>query len=119
MKTSKGAAKGSAPASGLTHASAMAALEQLASGPLGRMGDGGLVADLRDKMGGTRDEQDKVLNELAKEGRVVLWKNDHTKSVTPRELDGAIQVPGGLPRSLIYIDRRAEKRRARDLAAKK
>lgn len=112
IKSSKGGSGGvsAAPAvsakvsSVPTESSVLSALDAAISANGSSIGRA-LIADVRDRMGGTRAEQDAALLKAFDSGKVELMKNDYTKSVTERERDAGIQFGDAgvaLPRTIIY-----------------
>lgn len=64
-----------------------------------------LIADVRAKMGGTREQQDALLTQLQRDGKIVLYANDVPRSVTEHEASGGIQFGDpsiARPRTIVY-----------------
>ena len=60
------------------------------------------LADLREKLGGTREEQDAALLDMQKSGEAVLMRNDDPQDITPRD-EAAKLMLGDNRRDLVYV----------------
>jgi hypothetical protein len=57
-------------------------------------GDFASLASLRDRLGGTRAEQDAMLTELDRQGRIRLFEEADRASLTPGDREAALQIDG-------------------------
>lgn len=69
------------------------------------------LKEIRPILGGTREEQDAALIAAQRAGRIVLYRNDDTPSITAADHEAALLV-GGQPRHLLYVKLTREERRA-------
>lgn len=65
-----------------------------------------LIADVRERMPGSKAEQDRALLELQREGKIVLYNNDGPRSsISEREWEGGVWLPGlERPRTILLRD---------------
>lgn len=98
----KSSGTGKASASGGSRGGA--SIEKNALAEMAARGAGSRVylADLRAKMGGTRDDQDTALKALQQKGKIVLWGLDNPTERTARVESGALHIAGAVRHIAYY-----------------
>ena len=67
-----------------------------------RPGDWASLADVRDRMGGTRAEQDALLRILSRSQQVLLVPDSNQKTLTPRQREASMSL-GNQDQHLIMV----------------
>lgn len=62
------------------------------------------LADLKSKLGNPDQAKfQATMLKLQDQGHVVLYRNDVTRKLQPRDLDAQIKIGGGVPRDIVYL----------------